>query len=139
MTVSEAIIKWLKLFNPTEYWKMKHIDTDLMHGDIDYALIKEPVRNVKTYLSGTKVITEHYMLAARLPTNTNTSCMDNIGFGEALEQWVGEQTCNKVFPDIPDAKVQKVEVTTPFYKGRTETNNSIYQMTVGITYVRRAI
>ncbi len=136
MTVSEAIIKWLKLFNPTEYWKMKHIDTDLMHGDIDYALIKEPVRNVKTYLSGTKVITEHYMLAARLPTNTNTNCMDNTGFGEALEQWVGEQTCNKVFPDIPDAKVQKVEVTTPFYKGRTETNNSIYQMTVGITYVK---
>ena len=136
MTVSEAIIKWLKLFNPTEYWKMKHIDTDLMHGDIDYALIKEPVRNVKTYLSGTKVITEHYMLAARLPTNTNTNCMDNTGFGEALEQWVGEQTCSKVFPDIPDAKVQKVEVTTPFYKGRTETNNSIYQMTVGITYVK---
>lgn len=136
MTVSESIIKWLKSFNPTEYWKMKHIDTDVMHGNVDYAVIKEPVRNVKTYLSGTQIITEHYMLAARLPTNTNTNCMDNTGFGEALEQWVWEQTCNKVFPDIPGARVQKVEVTTPFYKGPTATNNSIYQMTVGITYVK---
>ncbi|MGN0384600.1 MAG: hypothetical protein ACI4EX_01825 [Lachnospiraceae bacterium] len=136
MTVSEAVIKWLKLFNPTEYWKMQHIDTDLMHGDIDYALVKEPVRNVKTYLSGTKVITEHYMIAARLPNNTNADCVDNNGFGEALENWVAEQTDNGVMPEISDAVVKKVEVTTPFCVGKTETNNSIYQMTVGITYVK---
>lgn len=136
MTVSEAIIKWLKLFNQADSWKMRHIDTDLMHGDIDYALVKEPVRNVKTYLSGTKVITEHYMIAARLPNNTNADCVDNNGFGEALEHWVEEQTSQKMLPKIPDVKVQKVEVTTPFYMGKTETNNSIYQMTVGITYVK---
>lgn len=136
MTVSEAIIKWLKTFSLEEYQKMKHIDTDLMHGDINYALIKEPIRNVKTYLSGTKVITERYMLAVRLPASTNTDCMENNGFGEALEQWVEEQTRNRVFPQIPNAKVQKVEVTTPFFMDKTETNNSIYQMTVGITYVK---
>lgn len=136
MTVSEAIIKWLKTFNPEEYWKMKHIDTDLMHGNIDYALIKEPVRNVKTYLSGTKVITEHYQIVARLPTNTNSDCVDNIGFCEALEHWVEEQNRNHALPEIPDAKVQKAEVTTPFYTLKTETNKSVYQMTVGVTYVK---
>lgn len=136
MTVSEAIIKWLKTFKLEDQKKMRHIDTDLLHGDIDYALIKEPVQNVKTYLSGTKVITGHYMLVARLPASTNTDCMENNGFGDALEQWVEEQTCNRVFPKIPDAKVQKVEVTTPFFMDKTETNNSIYQMTVGITYVK---
>ena len=85
MTVSEAVIKWLKSFSPEEYWKMKHIDTDLMHGNVDYALIKEPVRNVKAYLSGKKIITDHYMILARLPSNSNTDCIDNSGFGEALE------------------------------------------------------
>ena len=84
MTVSESIIKWLKIFNPEEYWKMKHIDTDLMHGDVDYAVVKEPVRNIKTYLSGKKVITEHYMIAARLPNITNDDCIDNTGFGEEI-------------------------------------------------------
>lgn len=43
MTVSEAIIKWLKTFK-LEDQKMRHIDTDLLHGNIDYALIKEPVQ-----------------------------------------------------------------------------------------------
>lgn len=136
MTVSDAIIKWLKSFNSEEYWKMKHIDTDLMHGDVDYAVIKEPVRNVKTYLSGKKIVTEHYMIAARLASNSNDDCMDNNGFGGALEEWVESQNSNKELPVIDGAVTQKVTVTTPFCIAKTETNNSIYQMTVGITYVK---
>ena len=38
MTVSEAIIQWLKQFAPE---KMRQIDTDRMHGDVDFALVKE--------------------------------------------------------------------------------------------------
>lgn len=136
MTVAGAIIKWLKTFNSEEYWQMKHIDTDLMHGDVEYSVIKEPVKNVKTYLSGKKVITEHYMIAARLPSTTNDDCVDNNGFGSALEEWVENQNSNKNLPVIDGATTQKVTVTTPFCICRTETNNSIYQMTVGITYVK---
>lgn len=134
MTVSSAIIKWLKTFNPEEYWRMKRIDTDLMHGDVDYALVKEPVRNVKSYLSGKKIITDHYMIVARLPSTTNDDCIDNSGFGEALEDWVVKQDKDKIFPQIPDATVLQISVTTPFYMGKTETNKSIYQMTVAIKY-----
>lgn len=134
MTVSSAIIKWLKTFNPEEYWRMKRIDTDLMHGDVDYALVKEPVRNVKSYLSGKKIITDHYMIVARLPSTTNDDCIDNSGFGEALEDWVVKQDKDKIFPQIPDATVLQISVTTLFYMGKTETNKSIYQMTVAIKY-----
>lgn len=134
MTVSEAVIKWLKSFSPEEYWKMKHIDTDLMHGNVDYALIKEPVRNVKAYLSGKKIITDHYMILARLPSNSNTDCIDNSGFGEALEEWVSMQNRKKNYPVIPGAKVTQVGVTSPFVAGKNETNNILYQMTVAIKY-----
>ena len=136
MTVSDAIIKWLKSFSSEEYYNLKHIDTDLMHGDVDYAVIKEPVRNVKTYLSGKKIITEHYMIAARLPSTTNDDCVDNNGFGSALEEWVEKKNSNRDLPVIDGAITQKVTVTTPFCISKTETNNSIYQMTVGITYVK---
>lgn len=44
MTVSEAIIQWLKQFAPE---KMRQIDTDRMHGDVDFALVKEPTINEK--------------------------------------------------------------------------------------------
>lgn len=134
MTVSEAVIKWLKSFSPEEYWKMKHIDTDLMHGNVDYALIKEPVRNVKAYLSGKKIITDHYMILARLPSNSNTDCIDNSGFGEALEEWVSMQNRKKNYPVIPGVKVMQVGVTSPFVAGKNETNNILYQMTVAIKY-----
>ncbi len=134
MTVSEAVIKWLKSFSPEEYWKMKHIDTDLMHGNVDYALIKEPVRNVKAYLYGKKIITDHYMILARLPSNSNTDCIDNSGFGEALEEWVSMQNRKKNYPVIPGVKVTQVGVTSPFVAGKNETNNILYQMTVAIKY-----
>ena len=55
MTVSKAIIEWLKEFNPEEYQKMHNISTDLMQHDVDYVLVKEPVKNVKKFISGTQV------------------------------------------------------------------------------------
>lgn len=136
MTVSEAIIKWLKTFDPEEYWKMRQVDTDIQSAKVDsYSLVKEPVRNVKNYVSGKKVITDHYMIQARLSSKANMDCIDNNGFGEALEDWVSEQDKNKNFPQIPDAMVQNINVTTPFYMGKVDTNNSsIYQLTVAIKY-----
>ncbi len=138
MTVSESIIEWLKTFDPEEYWKMKQVDTDIQSAKVDsYSLVKEPVRNEKTYVTGRKVITDHYMLRARLSSQENTDCVENNGFGEALEDWVSEQNRIKNFPRIPDATVQHIGVTTPFYMGKTATDNSIYQLTVAVRYEKK--
>ena len=135
MTVSESIIAWLKQFNPTEYWKMKSIDTDIQRAEVEsYALIKEPVQNVKRYLSGATEYTDHYSLSARLTSQGNTERIDNNGFGEALEGWVYEQNQLGNFPTVENAKVSSISVTTPFYIGKTESDNSIYSMTIAIKY-----
>ena len=136
MTVSEAVIKWLKTFDPEEYRKMKQIDTDIQSAKVDsYSLVKEPVRNEKTYITGKKVITEHYTLQARLSSQSNTDRIENNGFGESLEDWVSRQNGARNFPQIPDAVVQSVGITTPFYLGRIDTNNSsVYQLTVAVKY-----
>lgn len=135
MTVSEAVIQWLKTFEPEEYWKMKQVDTEIQSAKVDsYSLVKEPVRNEKQYITGKKAITDHYMLQARLSSQSNTDRIENNGFGEALEDWVSEQNAVKNFPQIPGAVVQDISVTTPFYLGRTDTDNSIYQLTVAIKY-----
>ena len=84
MTVSEAIIKWLQEFDPEEYWKMNSIDTEMQSSKPDsYSLVKAPVQNVKTYISGRKVYTDHYTIQARLSNQTNADRIDNNGFGEA--------------------------------------------------------
>ena len=135
MTVSEAIIKWLKEFNQAEYWKMKKIDTEQQSPHVDsYSLAKEPVQNVKTYLSGKKVYTDHYTFRARLSSSTPEDRIDNNGFGEALESWVRKKDSLEEYPELTDAVVKSIDVTTPFYVGRTDNNSFVYQMTIAIEY-----
>lgn len=135
MTVSESIIEWLKQFNPAEYWRMKKIDTELQSSSVDsYSLVKEPVQNVKAYLSGRKIYTDHYTIQARLSSQGEEDRIDNNGFGEALENWVRKKDISEEYPIIQDAKVKGIGITTPFYVGRTENNSFVYQMTIAIKY-----
>ena len=48
MTVSESIIKWLQEFD------IGSISTDIQKSGAGYSLAKEPIQNIKTYLSGQK-------------------------------------------------------------------------------------
>lgn len=135
MTVSGAIIEWLKGFDSADYWIINQINTDIQGPKVNsYSLVKEPTKNVKSYVSGRKVYTEHYMFQARLSTNEDIERVENTGFGEALEQWVEDKNIAKEFPQIPNAIVKDVGITTPFYMGRTQTNDSVYQMTIAIMY-----
>lgn len=135
MTVSESIIKWLHEFDLEEYGRLKQIDTDIQGATVDtYALVKEPIKSVKAYLSGKKEITEHYTITARLASREDQERVHNIGFGEALEEWVTDQNAAEHYPEIPGARVKKISVTTPFFLGTTQTNDSVYQMTVQIKY-----
>ena len=131
MTVSESIITWLREFKP------KKIDTDIQRaGTGRYSLAKEPVQNVKSYLSGKKEYTDHYTFRACMPNQENAECIDNNVFGEELTEWVNEQNrlCN--YPVLQDATVKEIKITTPFYMGATSENDSVYQMTIAIKYVK---
>lgn len=134
MTVSEALIKWLLEFNE-DGRKMGSIDVDKQSAEVEsYSLIKEPVVNSKKDVLGKETVTVHYTLMARLANNTNPDRIDNNAFGEAMETWIEEKNRRQEYPDIPKGKVEQVRVTTPFFAGRTETNNSVYQMTVALKY-----
>lgn len=135
MTISKAIIEWLKGFEAEDSQKINQINTDIQGPKVDsYSLVKEPIKNVKSFISGRKVYTEHYTFQARLCTNEDMERAENIGFGEALEKWVEEKNAKKEFPQIPNIHVEDVGITTPFYMGRTSTNDSVYQMTIAIMY-----
>ncbi len=135
MTVSEAIISWLKEFQPSDAWPMKKINTDLMHTDVDYALVKEPIRNVKTYISGTKIITEHYQIVARLDVCSDRDSVENGAWFEKLTDWIEERNQNQVFPKLQEGlEVQDIGVSSPFYMGMTKDRKAIYQMTIFIRY-----
>lgn len=136
MTVSESVIRWLKGFDAS---RLKNINTDMLAADVkSYALIKEPVQNVQSFLSGRRIITDHFTLMARLSSKTNGTRIENSGFGETLADWISIQNASGNYPDVEGAKVQEISVTTPFYLGQSEENDSLYQMTVAIKYMKEA-
>ncbi len=130
MTISESIIKWLQEFD------IGSISTDIQKADIGYSLAKEPIQNIKTYLSGRKEYTDHYTIRARLPSQTDADRIANNDFGEKLSEWVDKKNIAENFPIIEDALVNEIAITTPFYMGATSTNDSIYEMTIAIKYVK---
>lgn len=137
MTISQSIIKWLETFEPKEYWQMKGINTDIQPAKVkSYSLVKEPIINKKTSISGKVTATEHYTLMARLDSQMDSDRVDNGTWGTSLEEWVDEKNKKKEWPVLADATVRNVAVTTPFYLGKSETNESVYQLTISITYVK---
>lgn len=138
MTISASIIAWLKGFDTST--QMASIDTDVQAATAaTYSLAKEPVINKTTYLSGLQKITEHYTLVARLNLSNNTKRIQNVTWGEALEEWVKAQNDSKSFPTLEEGcTAQKVEVTTPMYLGTSrDTTTGLYQLTIALTYMRK--
>lgn len=135
MTVLNSVIDWLLTFDPDEYSKIKSIDTDILAARPNsFSLAKEPIINRKKYVSGKVVATEHYTLSALLPSFENQERIANNRWGELLEKWVFEQDKEQNFPMIEGVSVKKIEITTPFYSGKTMENESVYQMTLSIKY-----
>ena len=131
ITVSQSVIKWLKEFEKSS------INTDIQPAKVNsYSLVKEPIINKKTFISGRVRATEHYTLMARLESQIDVSRVENNAWGESLEQWVYEKNKKKELPELEGANVQSVAVTTPFYLGKSEANESVYQLTISITYER---
>lgn len=137
MTVAQSIIAWLRGFNQEEHWKMKEINTDIQPAQVkSYSLVKEPIINKKHSVSGKITATEHYTLMARLDSQTDSDRIANNEWGTDLEEWVEKKNRDKEWPELTKAKVQNVSVTTPFYLGESGKSESVYQLTISITYVK---
>lgn len=136
MTVSSAIIAWLKSFDPVDYGRMKSIETDVLPAGVaSYSLAKEPIINKRTSISGKVTATEHYTLMARLSSQTASDRKENVEWGELLEGWVAEQDRSGNLPEVPGVTVRSVNVTTPFCVGSVAgTTDSVYQLTISIKY-----
>lgn len=137
MTISQSVIKWLEAFEPKEFWQMKGISTDIQPAKVkSYSLVKEPIINKKTSISGKVTATEHYTLMARLDSQVDSDRIDNGGWGTALEEWVEEKNKKKELPKLEGVITRSVAVTTPFYLGKSDAQESVYQLTISITYMK---
>lgn len=134
MTISDSIINWLNGFT-SEYWNIDKIDTDMQSdSSLTYALTKEPIKNVKRYVSGREEHTEYYQFSARLDSQTNSDRKDNGGWLEALEKWISDKNKSEDFPTLASGIVTHIGVSSTFYLGTTSENTSVYSLTIEISY-----
>lgn len=138
MTTSDAIIAWLKTFNPSNHSKIKTMQTDRQSDTVaTYALTKEPIDNVKRYVSGKEEHEQYYNFTARLDFQTENSRRDNGDFLEALEEWVITQNKADNRPNISGCNVSMIKVTSSFYVGATAQNSAVYSLTLAIKFSKQ--
>lgn len=135
MTIGESIVQWLQQCE-VEGSHIGSIDTDsLKAAGVSYALMKAPQENVKRYLSGKELHTDHYQFLARLNSGTNTDRIDNHAWFEGLTEWVSRKARERDFPELRDGlRCTGISITSPFYAGQGDHNTAIYQLTIAIKY-----
>lgn len=130
MTVVEAIINWLGQFN------ISKISTDALPGQsVAYGIAKEPVQNVRTYISGRKVCTDYYEFLARLDSKTEAERNNNHVFMEGLSEWIYDQSKNEMYPELPEhLRCTDIAISTPFHMQATSVDSAVYGFTIKIKY-----
>lgn len=133
-SITEGLIAWLESFNPEDGKAMTSINTDVQPAKPNsFSVAKEPMENVRTFISGKSIVTGHYTLMARFPSTSEADRKRNAKWGEMIDTWVRAQSVARNYPDI-GAKVLSVRISTPFYLGETDNQIGLYQLTISIQY-----
>lgn len=132
MTISQAIVEWLS------HYKDLTIETNHIKDGADkYGLFKSPTRQVKNYLNLDYEITEYYQLLIRQNSVSEDDRKDSDEFLENLTYWADDFQFEYEYPKLDkNRKILDIEVTGTPYPLQTNSDDSIYQITIKITYSR---
>ena len=139
LTISQAIITWLYT-NPGVAVD-ENVDTDMLQANAAaYGLYKTPQTNVITYIDGTRDITAYYTFHVRQRVNQESTRQSNQEWLEAFEAWVLSQSRARNLPALPSPSTcERVFIANTFSMEQAENNEAVYQLTIGINYINRAI
>ncbi len=139
MTVSQSIIMWMGT-NPTVDVDTD-VETDMLAAQaLAMGLYKTPQANVIPYINGMRDITGYYNFLLRQRTNQEAKRQDNQVWLEALEMWVHAQNIARSLPIMAAGQIcQRVFIANSFYMVSAETNEGVYQLTIGINYTEQAM
>ena len=132
MTISEAISKWLAEYDG--------IDVDTNHvsdGSDQYGLFKSPQRNIVSHVDSSYEITEYYQLLARLNSLSEDDRKDSDEQLEKLTYWADGYPFNHEYPVLDgNRQILNISVTGSPYPLSTDSSDTVYQLSIEITYTR---
>lgn len=82
--------------------------------------------------------TVNYIFSARLPFGSDvTQNTANLGFCADVEAWVREQSNARIFPEINEGTVKRINPTLTPYPVDMDEATAIYQIRLEMTYRRK--
>ena len=132
MTISEAISKWL-----AEYDGLVVDTNHVSDGSDQYGLFKSPQRNIVSYIYGSYDITEYYQLMARLNSLSEDDRKDSDEQLEKLTYWADDYPFVHEYPALDgNRQILNISVTGSPYPLSTNSSDTVYQLSIEITYTR---
>lgn len=132
MTISEAISKWL-----AEYGNIVIETNHVSDGSDKYGLFKSPQRNTLSHLDNSYEITEYYQLLARLNSLSEDDRKDSDEQLEKLTYWADDYSFVHEYPALDgNRQILNISVTGSPYPLSTDSSDTVYQLSIEITYTR---
>lgn len=132
MTVSEALKNWMRGCDCVE---IVDVDTDRLEANAEsLGLYKQAQRETTAFLDGSAEITEYYYFLARWPTTLESERVNSQTIMSNLESWIEDKNMDDELPEVPG--VERVFVANGFYMLEAESDEAVYQVSIGITYLK---
>ena len=132
MTVSEALKNWLRGCDCVE---IVDVDTDRLEANAEsLGLYKQAQRETTAFLDGSAEITDYYYFLARWPTTLESERVNSQTIMSNLESWIEDKNLGNELPEVPG--VERVFVANGFYMLEAESDDAVYQVSIGITYLK---
>lgn len=132
MTISETISKWLAEYDGIV------VDTNhVSDGSDQYGLFKSPQRNIVSHVDSSYEITEYYQLLARLNSLSEDDRKDSDEQLEKLTYWADDYSFVHEYPALDgNRQILNISVTGSPYPLSTDSSDTVYQLSIEITYTR---
>lgn len=133
MTNSEKIKTWLKR---CDLVVVEDVDTDRLEAQVEsIGIYKQAQRDVTEFVDGSKVVSEYYYFLTRRNAQLEAERINSQAFLAMIEDWVEEQDRLGNRPSIKG--IEEVFIANGFYMIDSETDEAVYQISIGITYQKK--
>ena len=132
MTIAQYLADWLSNYESLE------IDTNhITDGADQYGLFRAPTRLIQEMNDGSYEITEYFNFFARQASVTEGDRQDSDQWLEDLCYWVDDYPFSYDYPDPGgDRTVTLISINGVPYPMETDSDDTLYQFSITITYTR---
>ena len=132
MTIAKYIVDLLK-----EYGKMQIDINHVADGADKYGLFRSPNRSIQEHNDGSYEVTVGYQFFVRQSTVSPSERMEVDEFLEELTYWADDLGTIYEFPQIDgNRRILGMEITGNPYPMETDSKDTLYQISLTITYER---